>query len=376
MSTTAVPHLARGRSENLTPTSFNSSKSGDISNAHISKNDDAICLTYYLHTTTAAQELLLGISSCTAVVAGCVLADSENTMSTQQSSTLEQVLASQFSSPWPIIAPTGQLPQDVWLDADLQNAVVLHLAKNHLPGTNPALMLAIQGRAGEGKTFQIRTICSAAGAFVIPISGGSLSGAAADVVQSIYRFASVVHQTTGAMTAVVIDDFDLSIASAMGHGASLDAQFMTGVLMNLADDPYHCGNAQTHRIPLILSGNNFTFLHGPLTRHGRMTFFEWAPTFDQRKQIVRAMYVGLLVEEDLDGTDSLLWANRHQPLSFFAALKDDLMNPVLLQQMQNQGGIDLVQLSSAMQQSRGSHRLSTLFALAAQRSGTSGSTYL
>ena len=283
-------------------------------------------------------------------------------------------------SPWPVVTPTGDVAPDVWLDEDLQNTVVLHLTKNHLPATNPALMLAIQGRAGEGKTFQIRTICSAAGAYIIPISGGSLSAgdgySAADKVQSIYTFASSVRERTGAMTAVVIDDFDLSVASAMGNGGSLDAQFMTGVLMNLADDPYHCGNVRTHRIPVILTGNNFTYLHGPLIRHGRMTFFEWAPTFEQRAKVVQAMFTGLLMDEDLEDTQRLLWANRHQPLSFFAALKDDLMNDVLLQQVRQQGGIDLTQLDQAIKSSNGRHRLATLFELAAERSGATSASYL
>ncbi|NJM39285.1 MAG: AAA family ATPase [Anaerolineae bacterium] len=283
-----------------------------------------------------------------------------------------------YSGPeWPIVPPS-QPPEDVWLDDDLRDTVVLHLVKNHLSGANPALMLAIQGRAGEGKTFQIRMICSAAGAYMIPVSGGSLSAgdgySAADKIQSIYRFASALRESTGAMTAVVIDDFDLSVASAIGN--SLDAQFMTGVLMNLADDPHHCGNARTHRIPMILSGNNFTFLHGPLTRHGRMTFFEWAPTSEQRKRIVRAMFTGLLTGEDLAGTDQLLHANRHQPLSFFAALKDDLVNQVLIGDMHQQGGIDLEHLNQVVANRRGTYRLATLFALAAQRSGAKGSTYL
>lgn len=215
---------------------------------------------------------------------------------------------------------------------------------------------------------------------MIPVSGGSLSAgdgySAADKIQSIYRFASCLRESTEAMTVVVVDDFDLSVASAMGHGLSLDAQFMTGVLMNLADDPTHCGNTRTHRIPLILSGNNFTFLHGPLTRHGRMTFFEWAPTPEQRRKIVRAMFTGLLVSEDLEYTDQLLHANRHQPLSFFAALKDDLVNHVLLQEVRAQGGIDLAHLQGAAIQVKGTYHLATLFDLAAKRNGIKGSTYL
>lgn len=292
-----------------------------------------------------------------------------------------------FDDTWSVVPPTGSVRPGIWLDPELRDAVLLHLAKNHMHGQNPALMLAIQGRQGEGKTFQIRQVCSAANAYVIPVSGGSLSAgngrSAGEKLQHIYVFASRIRTHLQSalgqpvMVVIVVDDFDLSVASVHGNIArTVDTQLLTGVLMNLADDPYHCGRENTLRIPIILSGNNFTFLHGPLTRHGRMSFFEWAPGMAQRINIVRTLFSQALSTDELAQIEAFLLNYRHQPISFFSALKDDLMNSIILAGITSDDMVNVGGLEIRVSASLGTHRLARLYELAEQRTSSTGKTYL
>ena len=236
---------------------------------------------------------------------------------------------------WPVIVPTGEPMPGMWIADAFREMVLMHIIKNHLPQLRPPLMLAVQGKKGEGKSMQVRAVCQAAGVYLIPLSGAALGGseerAAVVKLESAYRFASAVSEATECMVALLVDDFDLSVASAFdGVRVTVNTQLLNGFLMNLADDPNRCGQHETRRVPIILTGNNFTALYGPLTRHGRMNFYEWKPSLDERKAMVAAMFEGVIADDEMVALDELVEAYRHQPLSFFAALKDDAANEAIL----------------------------------------------
>ena len=137
-------------------------------------------------------------------------------------------------------------------------------------------MLAIQGRAGDGKSSQVREACSVNGIYIFPISGASLSGShekeSVKELFNVYEAASkFILEHKNCLACILIDDFDLSVASTFDDRRyTVNSQLLTGSLMNLADDPTRCGSKTTQRVPIIITGNNFTSLHAPLFRHGRM----------------------------------------------------------------------------------------------------------
>lgn len=63
---------------------------------------------------------------------------------------------------------------------------------------------------------------------------------------------------------------------------TVNNQIVSGTLMNLADNPTRVSIGQDwreadilHRIPIILTGNDFSTIYAPLIRDGRMEKFYW-----------------------------------------------------------------------------------------------------
>lgn len=67
---------------------------------------------------------------------------------------------------------------------------------------------------------------------------------------------------------------------------TVNNQIVVGTLMNLADNPTRVSVGQdwretdiTNRIPIIVTGNDFSTIYAPLIRDGRMDKFYWYITF-------------------------------------------------------------------------------------------------
>lgn len=63
---------------------------------------------------------------------------------------------------------------------------------------------------------------------------------------------------------------------------TVNNQIVVGTLMNLSDNPTRVSIGQkwrefdvTHRVPIIVTGNDFSTLYAPLIREGRMEKFYW-----------------------------------------------------------------------------------------------------
>lgn len=272
---------------------------------------------------------------------------------------------------WAYIKPTGKMNSLV--PDEFGKAVALHITKNQLTVLNTALILAIQGPKGEGKSFQTREICSQMGVYVVPVSGGmlsgSLEGAAVEVLKKAYEVASTLRKQTQKLTVLLIDDFDLSVASAFGDRRyTVNTQLLTAFMMNLADDPEHCGNSKTLRIPIIVTGNDFRSLHSPLTRHGRMNFFEWVPTIEQKFEVVHSLFKSVVSSGGAHELRSFVEEYKQQPVSFFAMLKDDLVNEVILRTIEKDGSISLPSIEKAVLRIFENYvRVEDLYSLASKR---------
>jgi hypothetical protein len=283
------------------------------------------------------------------------------------------------------IRPANRPRPDFYIPAEFTERVLVHIAKNfiaHTCGVNIPLILAIQGSQGDGKSSQVREVCSRNNIYVYPISGSFLSGShekeAVEILAESYINAYSVARDTKCLVAILIDDFDLSVASTFEEREyTVNSQLLTGFLMNLADDPTKCGKENVSRIPIIVTGNNFTSLHDPLTRHGRMDFFTWLPTHEQKLEIVKYMYNSCTGREDLDKISQLVYEFRDEPVSFFDSLKSDYLNAVICKNIRDRGGLKMGEIESVAR-SAFSQRINLAFLreLAVQRKATQRRDYI
>jgi hypothetical protein len=172
----------------------------------------------------------------------------------------------------------------------------LHLIKNLIgeaAGWRVPLILGIHGPSGEGKTFQCEQVLRELNVRSFLISGGQLespdAGAPAQLVRSKYIDASREIER-GNMSVVLINDVDTGIGN-WGDMVqyTMNRQTVLGELMHMVDYPTEIEGRKTRRVPVILTGNDFTKLYGPLVRAGRMTAFEWKPLDEERAAILSVM---------------------------------------------------------------------------------------
>lgn len=153
------------------------------------------------------------------------------------------------------------------------------------------LVLALEGPAGDGKSFQAKTVLSAAGFTVTRASSSLLSGSwegePITQLRQLYESAVVESDIHDTWPAIILEDFDMSPASIRSAETryTVNSQLLTGFLMNLAEDPATAVGT-TRRVPLILTGNDLSYLYGPLTRPGRVDFFVWRPTSEERAEMI------------------------------------------------------------------------------------------
>lgn len=237
---------------------------------------------------------------------------------------------------WTHIEPSHRR-RNVHIPDTFRERVNLHLFKNlSLPDimVSAPLILGIQGPQGDGKSFQARETCLAFGVNVAVISGASLGGphegAPVEILTRIYRYASEQTELSQTPTILLIDDFDLSVAASYEHReTTVNTQLLTGFLMNLADNPRQCAGSETSRIPIIMTGNNFTALHGPLMREGRMDLYDWEPSVDEKVDVISAFLAPWMAADELPNLKTLVKRYERKPIAFFAALQNDYINALI-----------------------------------------------
>lgn len=219
-----------------------------------------------------------------------------------------------------------------YLSPRFLDRLAVHITKNFmaLPGLRVPLILGIHGRKGEGKSFQCELVFEQMGIEPVRMSAGELeSPDAGDPVRLIrmrYREAAELIKVRGKMCVLLINDLDAG-AGRMDQTTqyTVNTQLVNGTLMNIADNPTDVqlpGSYDTQpiqRVPILVTGNDFSTLYAPLVRDGRMDKFYWQPNPEDRLGIVQGIF-----EPDrlsVSVVEQLVNHFADQAIDFFGALR-------------------------------------------------------
>jgi ribulose bisphosphate carboxylase small subunit len=215
------------------------------------------------------------------------------------------------------------------------DALSLHITKNflELPNVRVPLIMGVHGRKGEGKSFMCELVFKRMGMGVIYMSAGELespdAGDPARLIRLRYREAGEWSKINGRMSVLMINDIDAGSGrlDAMTQ-YTVNTQLVHGTLMNIADNPTNVqlpgsyDAEPTRRVPIVVTGNDFSTLYAPLLRDGRMEKFYWNPTRSDRLGILSGIFESNEVSPgDLE---ALIDTFPDQAIDFFGALRSRL----------------------------------------------------
>ena len=210
--------------------------------------------------------------------------------------------------------------------------LAVHITKNflNLPGLRVPLILGVHGRKGEGKSFQCELVFDLMGIEPVRMSAGELespdAGDPVRLLRTRYREAAELIKVRGKMCVLLINDLDAGAGRVdKSTQYTVNTQLVNGTLMNIADNPTDVqlpGSYETQpiqRVPIIVTGNDFSTLYAPLIRDGRMEKFYWEPIREDRIGIVS----GIFEEDGLSKTEveQLIDTFPNQSVDFFGALR-------------------------------------------------------
>uniref|UniRef100_A0A0D9XVS4 Ribulose bisphosphate carboxylase/oxygenase activase, chloroplastic n=1 Tax=Leersia perrieri TaxID=77586 RepID=A0A0D9XVS4_9ORYZ len=209
--------------------------------------------------------------------------------------------------------------------------LVVHITKNFLklPNIKVPLILGIWGGKGQGKSFQCELVFAKMGINPIMMSAGELesgnAGEPAKLIRQRYREAADIIKK-GKMCCLFINDLDAG-AGRMGGTTqyTVNNQMVNATLMNIADNPTNVqlpgmyNKEENPRVPIIVTGNDFSTLYAPLIRDGRMEKFYWAPTRDDRIGVCKGIFRTDGVPHD--AIVKLVDTFPGQSIDFFGALR-------------------------------------------------------
>lgn len=222
------------------------------------------------------------------------------------------------------------------------NKLAVHISKNFmdLPGVRVPLILGIHGRKGEGKSFQCELVFQKMGIEPVHISGGELespdAGDPARLLRLRYREAAELIRVRGKMCVLMINDLDAGAGRFdLTTQYTVNTQLVNATLMNIADNPTNVqlpgsyDSTPLHRVPIIVTGNDFSTLYAPLIRDGRMEKFYWEPSFEDKVGIA----AGIFEADGLSHSDvqKLVETFSEQSVDFFGALRSRLYDEQILE---------------------------------------------
>ncbi|CAM8970952.1 unnamed protein product [Rhodiola kirilowii] len=209
--------------------------------------------------------------------------------------------------------------------------LVVHITKNFmtLPNIKVPLILGVWGGKGQGKSFQCELVFAKMGITPIMMSAGELesgnAGEPAKLIRQRYREAADIIKK-GKMCCLFINDLDAG-AGRMGGTTqyTVNNQMVNATLMNIADNPTNVqlpgmyNKEENARVPIIVTGNDFSTLYAPLIRDGRMEKFYWAPTRDDRIGVC----IGIFRTDNIAKEDIVKIVDTFpgQSIDFFGALR-------------------------------------------------------
>ncbi|KAK4783146.1 hypothetical protein SAY86_007520 [Trapa natans] len=209
--------------------------------------------------------------------------------------------------------------------------LVVHISKNFmsLPNIKVPLILGIWGGKGQGKSFQCELVFAKMGINPIMMSAGELesgnAGEPAKLIRQRYREAADIIKK-GKMCCLFINDLDAGAGRLGGTTQyTVNNQMVNATLMNIADNPTNVqlpgmyNKEDNPRVPIIVTGNDFSTLYAPLIRDGRMEKFYWAPTREDRIGVCKGIFRsdGVANEDVVKLVDTF----PGQSIDFFGALR-------------------------------------------------------
>lgn len=232
--------------------------------------------------------------------------------------------------------------------------LAVHITKNYLnlPSVKVPLILGVHGRKGEGKSFQCELVFDRMGINVVHMSAGELespdAGDPARLVRLRYREAAEMVKVRGKMAVLMINDIDAGAGRVDQYTQyTVNTQLVNGTLMNIADNPTNVqlpgsyDSEPIQRIPIIVTGNDFSTLYQPLIRDGRMDKFFWEPDRSDRIGIVAGIFqVDEVAHADVE---KLVDTFSDQAIDFYGALRSRLYDEQI-RQLIHDVGVDQISL--------------------------------
>lgn len=192
------------------------------------------------------------------------------------------------------------------------------------------LILGVHGRSGQGKTYQIEETLKKHNIKLFRISGSELenerAGEPAKIIKEKYIEASKVDIQNCNGSVLIIDDVDAGMGTwGDMYQYTVNTQIVIATLMHLADNPEQIEGKLTMRIPIILTGNDFTKIYEPISRPGRMKAFHWEPNFNEKVEIVNELFQFL----NLDEVTQVVERFNDKPVAFFSILNSYVLEYAL-----------------------------------------------
>ncbi|WP_088893740.1 ribulose bisphosphate carboxylase small subunit [Leptolyngbya ohadii] len=222
-----------------------------------------------------------------------------------------------------------------YLSPRFLDKLAVHITKNFLdlPKVKVPLILGIHGRKGEGKSFQCDLAFERIGVEAVYMSAGELespdAGDPARLIRLRYREAAEASKVRGRMAVLIINDIDAGMGRVDSSTQyTVNTQLVAGTLMNIADNPTNVqlpgsyDSEPIQRIPIIVTGNDFSTLYAPLVRDGRMEKFYWEPDRADRIGIVSGIFSDDQVSRST--VEQLVDTFPDQSIDFYSALHSRL----------------------------------------------------
>lgn len=153
-------------------------------------------------------------------------------------------------------------------------------------------ILCIQGPPGVGKSSQLaqclRDIRSLTRRLNAADLCGNFEGDPVEKLQDAFSELANEARDTQRRPTIVIDDFDLSVGTLANRSYTVNTQLVVGWLMAVADDTY--GTLARHSPAIVVTGNDFSAVHGPLLRTGRARVFNYDPTTEEKDEILQPIF--------------------------------------------------------------------------------------
>ena len=174
------------------------------------------------------------------------------------------------------------------------NEVHAHLLGNYLRIPRYPLILAIMGKPGMGKTWQLRTYLKGRQVEIHSVSAADLESSVAGMPARVLRDQYVnaaMNIGHSKPSALIVDDIDTTVGEWSKNTGTVNHQHILALLMHLADSPEFIeGIGEVKRVPIFITGNNFDLLYEPLRRPERTARFDWVPDKSEMIDVVSSIF--------------------------------------------------------------------------------------